>query len=189
MKENGAAMTAMKRWDEGVQEDHQALESQVGALEAALGVDVTPQDRRVVLSWILRGLWPSLELHLRKEEEVLFPALQQLLGESAGAVTLLKEQHRELRAALRHLAELLQEPQGMDWPAVKLASQAFTELLEDHEAKEERLLLHVLEAGLKPKELKELAAAFHHVTQKAVLEEGWPTGWPTHSARELRHHG
>ena len=84
-------------WSEGVHEDHRAISSEAQALEAALTVDIGPKDRRVVLSWIIRTLWPALELHLRKEEEVLFPALEKLLGKEGGALTLLKEQNRELR--------------------------------------------------------------------------------------------
>lgn len=166
------------QWEAEVREDHQALEAQAGALEAALSIDISPQDRRVVLSWIVRGLWPSLELHLRKEEDALFPALQKLLGESAGSLTLLKEQHRELRSGLRRVAELLQETESTNWEGLALAAQSFIDLLEDHEKKEDRLLLDVLEFSLKPKELKALASTLHDVAQKAVTEEGWsPEGW------------
>ena len=112
-------------------------------------------------------------VHLRKEEEVLFPALQKLLGENAGALTLLKEQHRELRAALRRIAELLQEPEILEWDTVALVSEDFIDLLDDHEKKEDRLLINVLDLSLQPKELKALAGALQEVAQKAVTEEGW----------------
>ena len=69
----------MEEWADVVHEDHRALASQAGALDAALVIDVSPQDRRVVISWIIRTVWPALELHLRKEEEILFPALRRLL--------------------------------------------------------------------------------------------------------------
>lgn len=59
----------------------------------------------------------ALELHLRKEEEVLFPTLQCLL-------------------------------------------------LEDHEKKEDRLLIDVLGFSLKPEELKELARSFQRAAWK-----------------------
>ena len=176
----------MERWEEQVREDHQALEAQAGALEAALSIDVGPHDRRVVLSWIVRGLWPSLELHLRKEEEVLFPALQKLLGKDAGAISLLKEQHRELRSALRRIAELLQEPEISNWDSIALASEAFIDFLEDHEKKEDRLLIDVLDFSLKPKELKALAGELQQVAQKATTEEGWPLsrwGYPPRGGR------
>lgn len=165
----------MKPWDALIREDHHALESQAGALEAALSIDLSTQDRRVVFSWILRGLSPSLELHLRKEEAVFFPALQRLLGESAGALVLLQQEHQELRRVLRHLAELLQDWERIDWQMVTLASEAFLHLLEEHEKKEDRLLVDVLEHSLKPKQLKGLAQQFQEVAQKAYAEEGWPS--------------
>jgi len=161
----------MERWDEQVREDHQALESQIGALEAALSLDVGPSDRWVTLRWIVRTVGPALELHLRREEEVLFPALQRLLGQEAGALTLLKEQHRELRASLRSLAGLLSDPDALNWERITLASQSFIDLLEDHEKKEDRLLIDVLEFSLKPQELKNLAQAFQKVAWKAYQEE------------------
>ncbi len=164
----------MERWDEIIQEDHQALASQVGAMEAALTIDVGPEDRRVVLSWIIRTLWPALELHFRKEERVLFPVLGVLLGREAGALVLLREQLAQLRHAHRRLAEFLQDRENLNWQGIQLAVHAFSELLEDHEKKTQRLLLDVLEFNLKPQELKGLAEELTQVAQKAYTEEGWP---------------
>ncbi len=169
----------MERWDTQVREDHEALEAQMGALEAALTIDVGQEDRRVVLKWIVRTLWPALELHLRKEEEILFPALQNLLGNQAQAIALLKQQHGELRSTLRQLAELLQGDEGLDWEKITLSGRLLIDLLEDHEKKEDRLLIDVLEFSLKPKELLGLAGAFQQISQKAYTEEGWPGfAWP-----------
>lgn len=166
----------MENWYDILREDHEGLRFQTGALDAAVRIDVAEQDRRVVLSWIVRNLWPALELHLRKEEEVLFPALARLLGEEASALILLKQEHEQLRHSLRHLAELVQDLGYLDKEAVELASDGFLEVLEDHEAKEERLLLDVLEFNLNPAELKTLAQAFKEVARKAYDEEGWPKG-------------
>ena len=170
-------MYRVERWDEGVQEDHRALSSQVGALEAAITIDVGPEDRRIVLSWIIRNLWAALELHLRKEREVLFAALEQLLGSTAGALTLLKDQHKELQAAHRRLAELLQITENTNWDGVRFAVEWLIDLLDDHERKTNHLLLGVLEYSLKPKDLKALAEAFEQVARRAYEEEGWPKAW------------
>lgn len=163
-----------KKWEDQVREDHQALQAQVGALEAALSIEVGTQDRRVVLSWIIRNLWPSMELHLRKEEEALFPELQRLLGKSAGALSLLRAQHAQLREGLRHLAELLQDQDNLQWNEIRVAAEAFIHLLDEHEKLEERLLLDVLRCHLKPKDLKPLAEAYRKVAETAYEEEGWP---------------
>ncbi len=167
----------MNRWSDGVHEDHETLASQAGALEAALGMDIGPEDKRVALSWVIHALWPSLELHLRKEEETLFPVLQRLLGENAGALTLLRRQNQELRLAHRHLAELLKEQGRFALEEIKIDSYAFIDLLEDHEKKVQRLLLDVLEFSLGPKELAVLAQKFQEIAQRAHEEEGWPDPW------------
>lgn len=165
---------ATQKLDDLVREDHRALEAQVGALEAALSIEVGHQDRRVAISWIIRTLWPSLELHLRKEEEALFPQLRSLLGKSAGALTLLKGEHAQIRACLRRLAELIQDQDNLHWDEIHIAAEAFIHLLDEHEKLEERLLLDVLRYNLKPKELEPLAEAFRKVAETAYEEEGWP---------------
>ncbi len=164
----------MVRWEEGVERDHDILTHQADALEAALAVDVTDEDRRVVLAWIVQTLWPALELHLRKEEEVFFPAVHRLIGENAGAVTLMQEEHKELRDAHRRLAELLQVYEHTNWDGIRLAAESLMERLEDHRKKERRLILDVLEYSLKSKELKDLAGEFEEVARRAHEEEGWP---------------
>ena len=164
----------MDRWAEVVYEDHRMLVVEAGALEAALTMDMGPQDRRVVFSWSIRTLWVALELHLRKEAETFFPVLSRLLGEDTHALTLLKQQHQELRASHRRLAELLQVHETVDNPEMKAGVQEFIDLLDDHEKKTEHLLLDVLEFTLKPKELRALAHAFEQVAQRAHQEEGWP---------------
>ena len=176
----------MKEWADVVYDDHRALALQADALDAALTIDVSPQDRRVVLSWIIRTVWPVLELHLRKEEEVLFPALRHLLGGGAGALLILKEQNKELRAAHRRLAELLQEYDNLDWEEIKMASYSFMEILEDHEKKVNRLLVDILGFNLTSKELKTLGEAYERVAQKAREEEGWPTTGTLPSRHSIR---
>ena len=45
-----------------------------------------------------------------------------------------------------------------------------TQVREDHERKENQLLIHVLESSLKPNELIELARGFHQVVWKIYRE-------------------
>lgn len=170
-------MMALQKWDEIIRQEHQVIVSQAKAMEGALHVDVGELDRRVVLSWILRSLSPFLELHFRKEEEVLFPALQQLLGEDVASVTILSHEHQQLRKTLRYLAELIQDPEILNWQGITLAVEAFLNLLEDHEKKEDRLVLDVLQYSLMPKELEKLIRDFQQVARKAHEEEGWPVPW------------
>ena len=53
------------RWDQPIQEEHQLLDSQRGALKSFLDQPDGPRDRRVHLSKILASLDPCLRLHLQ----------------------------------------------------------------------------------------------------------------------------
>jgi len=160
----------MKPWDEQVREDHEALESQLRALEAALKIDMEPEDRLVALRWIVRNLRLFLEPHMRKEEEVLFPALERLLGTKTNTVSILKRQHKKLRTRIGHLVKLLQGSEPVDWDKISLASEGFISRFEDHEKTEDRLLLDVLEFSLKPRELKVLTKSLGQAAQVTPAE-------------------
>ena len=108
--------TAGERWDAAVREDHRKLRTRSNVLDSALRIHVPDEDRRIVLCWTLRNLWPDLELHLRKEEEEM-P----------------RKEHADLRASFRRLAELLQDPTHLEWTRIELAVDGFLHLLEEHE--------------------------------------------------------
>lgn len=164
----------MERLSGTIKQDHEALEAEAGALKSVLAAEEAEEARRAALKQFIRIMGPDLELHLRKEEEVLFPALQRLSGERAAAIGLLKEQHGQLRWLLRRLAGLVCECDrasgAADWRAIAETSQQFIGLLEDHEGKEEQLLIHALEERLEPQELIHLARAFQRVTWSAFRE-------------------
>lgn len=168
--ENAAAA----RWDDELRQDRRLLESESEAMSSALAVPMPPKNRWVILSWALRELWPTLELHLRKEKEVLFPKLRKFLGPNSGAVTLMEESQKKLREGIRHLAELVQDQDNLDWDRISLAIQGVIYSLEAHAELEDHLFVPILEARLTPKEMGELAAAFREVGERAHAEEGWP---------------
>lgn len=163
-----------KEWDAAVREDHRRLEQQAGVLESALKINVPDQDRRVVLSWTLRSLWPPLELHLRQEEEALLAALERLLDKDASVVRMLRQEHEELRAAFRQLAELLQDPDHLEWGRIKLGVEKFLQMEVEHEKLGDHILLDVLRYSLNRRQLAALADAYREVAKRAHEEEGWP---------------
>lgn len=169
----GGDETMMATLEEEIGLDRRILDSEAEAMSGALSA-LPLRQRWVTLTWILRELSPALELHFRKEKEVLFPALRRLLGDGAGAVTLLEESQDKLRQGVRHLAELLQDWDNLDWDRIFLAVPGFIYMLEEHEEMEQRLLIHVLGTRMGPHEREKLADAFHRVGEKAHEEEGWP---------------
>ena len=146
-------------WDRCIREDHETLDSQAEALKFALEHPSGPRDRRVAVGQILRSFGPRLESHLWKEEHVFFPALRQLLGSNAGMLDILLGQHSQLREHLQRLTDLLEDPRR-PWEEIAKTGQCLVELLEDHEEKEGRFLLEILEFSLQPEELMALARQF-----------------------------
>ena len=169
-------MVTAERWSTHIDEDHEVLRYRVEAMKSALSAKTDPETRRCTLvSLVIRALAPDLELHLRKEEQVLFPALLNLATDRAGDIVFLKEQHTQLRTILRQLAASLCEcgchSEKIDWKEVTRVGGQFTYLLEQHERKEEELLIDVLASSLKPQELMQLARGFHRVAWKVFQEE------------------
>lgn len=158
-------------WDRQIQEEHRVLDSQKEALREAFEKEPAAQDRRVHLWKILCSFAPRLELHLRQEEEVLFPALEQLVGKGSGPLVLLKDQHDQLRAHLKQLTDLLQRDEECPWETIAQTGESLIHLLENHEVKEGRFLLDLLECSLKPGELIALARQFQQAAGCACPEE------------------
>lgn len=147
-------------WNRNIREEHQILDSQADALKSALEHPSGRYDRKVFLHQLLKNFGPRLESHLWKEEQVFFPALRRLLGKESGRLDLLLAQHEQLRGHLRRLTTLLEGPNHPSWDEIARAGHCLVDLLEDHEDKEGRFLLEILEFSLQPKELMCLARQF-----------------------------
>lgn len=147
-------------WNRNIREEHQILDSQADALKSALEQPSGLYDRKVFLHQLLRSFGPRLESHLWKEEQVFFPALRRLLGRESGRLDLLLAQHEQLREHLRRLTALLEGPDHPCWDELVRAGNCLVDLLEEHEEKEGRFLLEILDFSLQPKELMELARKF-----------------------------
>ena len=166
-----------QRWDSQIKEDHRTLENQLEVLQKSLEEISKPEAKRRDLSCIvIRVLGPTLELHLRKEEEVLFPAPEKLLGSKRGGIELLQEQHGDLRQIIRELAQLVcqcgcEHHQKINPKEAVALGEKFVRTLQEHEKKEDQLLTDVLEASLHPKELMGLAEQFHKVVWRTFQEE------------------
>ena len=165
----------MSGWDGQVKQDHEDLDAEVKMLGELLASKPDgAQPRWGALSHlVIRSLGPQLEIHLRKEEQILFPALEKLSGRKLEDLQLLIIQHEKLRTSLRQLANRLAEPRRQDvaWDKVSQAARDFMETLSEHERQEERLVKTALESALKPAELVKLAEGFHQVAWKAFQEE------------------
>ncbi len=151
----------MRRWDDTIHEEHESLRAQAEDLRAVLAMsEAAPAQRQAALAWILQGLWPALEVHLQREEEIFLPALRRLPGDESRNIALLQEEHGVLQAVCQRLAERLADPAPLRWSSIQLVGGLLRQLIEDHEQHIERLVIDVLEFNLAPGRLAALARAF-----------------------------
>ncbi len=164
----------MDEWQSQVSEEHELLHARVDAMRAALGEE-TPEKKFKTLCEIARILGPDLELHLKKEEEVLFPALRWLAGKKAEGLDAIQNQHGQLRESFQRLATLLCQcgcaPAALAWNEIEERTRQFVRILEEHEEKERLLVLEVLEIGLQPDALVRLAKEMQGIVWR-FREEG-----------------
>ncbi len=152
----------MRGWDEAIREAHQGLEDKIRALEKSLHLDIAPEDLWVTVRHLILDVKHALEAHLEEEERVFFPPLEQLIESEAGAIRMLKDQHRQLRGALRYLMSIHQEAGWMDMKEIRLVAEGMTDFLLEHEKVEERLLLDVLGFNMSRRDLKGLDGQIRH---------------------------
>ncbi len=164
----------MNKWQSQVSEEHELLHDRVDAMKAALDEE-TLEKKFKTLCEIERILGPDLELHLKKEEEVLFPALRWLAGKKAEGLDAIQEQHGQLRESFQRLAALLCQcgcvPAAPKWREIENRTWQFVRMLQEHEEKERLLVLEVLEAGLQPDALVRLAQEMQGIVWR-FREEG-----------------
>lgn len=146
----------MEYWGKAIHDDHGEVLTKIEGLQGATSMQVGPEDLWVTLRHLILNAHQALEAHLRREEDLFFPALVQLIGEEAGAVRRLHEDHRQLRSAIGYLMGLRQERGPLDPREVSLAADSLLALLREHEKTEDRLLLDVLEYSLEPQALLDL---------------------------------
>ncbi|MBI4230111.1 MAG: hemerythrin domain-containing protein [Planctomycetes bacterium] len=95
----------------------------------------------------------DLQLHRRKEEEVLFPALGEHIGVDSGPVACMLEEHAKEKTLLRDLRAAIE--QAGSAPPLRRATDAFVSHLRLHIQKENEVLFPMAE-NLLPPEQKEL---------------------------------
>jgi uncharacterized protein (DUF2249 family) len=92
----------------------------------------------------------GLEHHIRMEEEVLFPAFDELTGfGGAGPTAVMRGEHIEIQGILASLAEVL----AAESPSVDVFDEGRSRLvavLRGHNAKEEEVLYPMSDRGLPP---------------------------------------
>jgi iron-sulfur cluster repair protein YtfE (RIC family) len=172
----GVQMTAEHRVTAPLRSEHEQLRPHVQELDAAAEqVDAWDRARATrVLGEILAFLRGHLVPHAGVEERVLYPAVERAMG-APGATATMVADHGEIVRRIDRLAELAANVEER-WPDAELARALRSDLiglsaiLELHFAKEEDVLLPVLDATLTAEDAERLfdemghtdGAAHHH---------------------------
>jgi hemerythrin-like domain-containing protein len=155
---------------EPLRAEHSELRPHLDAIDAAAdGAHRWDADEaRQVLSGIVEFLHGHLLPHAHAEEEVLYPAVEDAMG-APGATATMRADHAELIARIEHLAATV-DAVGPGWAddperARDAAHQlvGLSAILRLHFAKEEDVLLPVLDRSLDTDQAAELFARMGEV--------------------------
>jgi len=92
------------------------------------------------------GAFDSLtRLHLRREEEVLFPAFEDRTGMTTGPTAMMRMEHEQMRALLDTMAHALSD---RDVDGFLGEAETFMILTQQHNMKEEQILYPMTDTSL-----------------------------------------
>ncbi len=139
--------------------DHRDIEKILAELESLLDAQKFDtrwtMDNGEALARIVLSLGRKLAGHIRKEEEVLFPALDGLLPRDAGPLTVLRNEHADL---CRNFCGMCRVVHSVDQPNQRSMgtgefqgySHATIQIMRDHIYKEDRVLFPLVARFLTP---------------------------------------
>lgn len=84
-----------------------------------------------------RGFQAAMELHFRKEEEELFPAFEQVTGNSMGPTRVMRLEHQQMRETMADMRQTLDGGELEDFLGL---SETLLILMQQHNIKEEQML-------------------------------------------------
>lgn len=128
--------------------EHREVEKSLEQLEALLaeqkGRPRWTQSEREDFCWIMETIKRHLHQHIRKEDEVLFPALEDFLPRDLGPLAVLRGEHEDLREVFRRILPGAARLNGNAPPAVmesfRQHGDAMVRIVRDHIYKEDRVL-------------------------------------------------
>ena len=174
-------------------QEHRAIEDGLARLEALLAAKCFPfrwtEADGSELGELVAVLQKETQDHVRREEEVLFPALEGFLPRQEGPLCVLRSEHQPLAAGLDRLRSSSEALHSGICPAVKLNelqshSRAFIQLMRDHFYKEDRVLFPLIAPFLTAELDRALQRGLEAI---GCSEPAEPAGDPCHDACQTRH--
>jgi regulator of cell morphogenesis and NO signaling len=109
-------------------EDHRQIMAEIADLRRAVADldergDAAVADALPVLGRIGAMMESRLALHARKEDDVLFPALESLFGDDAGPIPVMRAEHREIHGEGERLRATLRELHEVEHPRIEAGGE------------------------------------------------------------------
>lgn len=133
--------------------EHQIVLQGLALVERQLGLlDGSGRPPRKIMRMVeLRVSFVAklLQLHIRKEQDALFPVLSKRLGRDRGLIAAVDAEHDDVRALLARVSRYFQEPGSFDSPVELLQNaRRLSGLVERHISKEDNVLFWITELRL-----------------------------------------
>ncbi len=158
--------------------EHRQVEKVLSQLEAVIDrfllFPQVPGDSQKELQGIVKYLEVDLSLHIRKEDEGLFPKLQRFFPPGMGPLVVMDMEHRQAEEGLRGLAigtkQLASETASNGAAAAKVRDygRGLVRVLRSHLMKEEHVLFPMADANLTAADDAEIVKKFEEVTSSPV---------------------
>jgi len=158
--------------------EHRQVEAVLSQLETVVDRFLTsPQvsdESQKDLKGIVKFLASDLALHIRKEDEGLFPKLQRFFPPGMGPLAVMDMEHREAEKALRGLTagarRLTAEPasNGAAAAQVRDCGRGLIGVLRSHLMKEEQVLFPMAAANLTAADDAEVVKKFEAISSSPV---------------------
>lgn len=165
--------TKSKKPTEWLSEDHIEVVAQLNRLKSAggklTGISGTAaEEARRDISEVAAFLASELELHLRKEEEALFPSLEAVTGAGGGPTTVMLYEHEDLRAKNQELQGFVAgfgdaEKTARNVQKLQGTISYIYEVLTQHIHKEDYILFPMAEDALTPEAMEQVAAKMRDI--------------------------
>lgn len=164
--------------------EHVSIMEEVARLRRALldlearGDEAVPECLPVLRD-VGRMMATTLEAHARREDDALFPAVEEALGGPAGPTMVMRAEHQDIHARAATFRRVLRELETVEHPAIVAGGAALraqaaapsgaaalrataaevVRRLDDHFAKEEEILFPLARSILTDAQLAEVARA------------------------------
>jgi iron-sulfur cluster repair protein YtfE (RIC family) len=116
-------------------DDHVEIMAEIAKLRAAVADleargDAALASARPALAAAGRMMATRLLAHARKEDEALFPAVEEVLGADSSPTAVMREEHREIHAEAARFRETLRELNEVEHPAIVAGGASLRRLTE-----------------------------------------------------------